>query len=146
MNDEVMDCFFWLLQKRDAQMFQTGTSPSKKRHHFFHCFFYPMLKTSGYNSIKKWSDEVPGGDIFDLHKIFIPINASNVHWFLAVIDMEQKTIQAFDSWEGLKITRRKCLPVLKKYLEEEHLAKKGIPLCQEEEWKLISNPYNEPPQ
>ena len=60
-----------------------------------------------------------------------------------MINIEQKLIQDFYSWDGLQRPLNKCLPV---YLEEEHLAKIMIPSYQEEEWKLISNPYNEAPQ
>eukprot|EP00904_Undaria_pinnatifida_P007574 jgi/Undpi1/3947/HiC_scaffold_16.g07315.m1 len=45
-----------------------------------------------YERVRKWtkSSRLPAGKstLFDLRKLFIPINQANVHWVLVVVDME----------------------------------------------------------
>lgn len=60
-----------------------------------------------------------------------------------MIDMEAKTIPTFDSLGG---NHPVFLQALKQYLVDEHMAKKGIPLPSEDEWKLIVDQPRETPQ
>ena len=39
-------------------------------------------------------------DIFDRDKIFCPVNLGNTHWCMAVIFMQEKRIQYYDSMGG----------------------------------------------
>lgn len=45
-----------------------------------------------YDRVRGWtkSSRLPAGksSLFDLRKLFIPINQGNVHWVLVVVDME----------------------------------------------------------
>jgi hypothetical protein len=50
-----------------------------------------------YENIRRWSKKVPGKDIFKLKNMF-PIHLDNLHWMLAVIFMEEKIIQYYDSY------------------------------------------------
>jgi sentrin-specific protease 1 len=52
-----------------------------------------------------------------------------MHWCLAVVDMDTKEINYYDSMGG---NNNRCLDALKKYLNEEHKAKKGSPLDMSE--------------
>ena len=49
-----------------------------------------------YKRVSGWS-KMPGGDIFNQRKIFIPINEKNTHWTCIVIFMKEKQIQYYDS-------------------------------------------------
>jgi Ulp1 family protease len=81
--------------------------PGRRRSHFFNSFFVqtmfdeknndPKLR-GGYNykNLRHWPKNVPGKDIFDLSKIFIPIYLDNENWTLAVIFIEEKKIQYYD--------------------------------------------------
>ncbi len=53
-----------------------------------------------YKNLRGWPKNVPGKDIFNLSKIFIPINLDNEHLTLAVIFMEEKGIQHYDLLGG----------------------------------------------
>ncbi len=61
-------------------------------------------------------------DIFKLKYIFCPINHNNKHWMLAVIFMEAKKIQYYDSCGG---TDKAKMEGLLKYVKEEYRAKHG---------------------
>ena len=50
-----------------------------------------------YKNVEGWSKKVPGKDIFNLKYILFPINLDMKHWTLAVIFMEDKWIQYYDS-------------------------------------------------
>jgi Ulp1 family protease len=43
-----------------------------------------------YKNVSKWSKKLPEKDIFNLKKIFIPINIKNQHWTCIVIFMKEK--------------------------------------------------------
>jgi hypothetical protein len=82
--------------------------PGRRRLHFLNSFFVQTmfnLKNNdlnlrgryNYENVRCWSKKVPGKDIFKLKYIFCPINLGNQHWTLAVIFMEEKKIQHYDS-------------------------------------------------
>jgi Ulp1 family protease len=50
-----------------------------------------------YGNVSRWSKKLPGKDIFNLKKIFIPINIESQHWTCIVIFMKEKRIQYYDS-------------------------------------------------
>ena len=53
-----------------------------------------------YSNIASWGNTVPRGDIFGLKYIICPISIEIVHWISAVIFMEEKCIQMYDSKGG----------------------------------------------
>ncbi len=53
-----------------------------------------------YMNIQRWFSKVPQKDIFKLKYIICPVNIDNVHWTIAVIFMEEKRIQWYDSCGG----------------------------------------------
>jgi ubiquitin C-terminal hydrolase len=73
-------------------------------------------------------------NIFNLKYIFVPINIDNMHWTLAVIDMEKKRIQYYDSYGS---TDRAMLEGLLMYLMDEYKAKNGGQVMDVSEWKLV---------
>ena len=99
LNDEVINYYFVLLRKRDAELMKDAVSSgsTKRRSHFFQSFFMSKLldthdtRTYKYDNVKNWSQSVPGGDIFELNSIFTPINMDNIHWGCAEIAMQEKT-------------------------------------------------------
>ena len=73
-----------------------------------------------YKNVKLWSKKVPGEDIFNLKYILCPINLDNMHWTSAVIFLEDKRIQYYDSMGG---TDRLKLEGLLEYVKDEYRAK-----------------------
>ena len=64
----------------------------------FNTFFYPKLYSTGYLSVKRWTKKIELFSDFDL--VFIPINTSNTHWSLSIIDLHKKALYHLDSMNG----------------------------------------------
>lgn len=141
VGDEAITCFLLGLAKRDEELCRAD--PSLKRSHFFNSFFITKLLNEGhdtkdgmyeYKNVKRWSKKVPGKDIFKLDKIIFPINQGRMHWVCAVVFMQEKRIQFYDSMgaDGMEY-----LESLFQYIQDEHKAKHGGPLPDIDDWKLV---------
>jgi len=148
LNDEVIHYFYSMLAKRDEAL--SAANPGRKRSHFFKSFFFTKLLDEGasndykYANVKRWSKNVPGKDIFALDKIFVACNVNRTHWTCAVIFMQKKTIQFFDSMggEGQGYTHG-----LMRYLKDEWSAKKGGgQLPDADKWKIVGAERGVPQQ
>lgn len=145
LNDEVINYFLKnCLAKRDEII--CTRQPGRKRSHFFNSFFvqtmfdeknnHPDLRGRyNYKNVKRWSKKVPGKDIFNLKYILCPINLDNMHWTSAVIFMEEKRIQYYDSMGG---TDRTKLKGLLEYVKDEYKTKNGGQEMDVSEWELVS--------
>ena len=143
LNDELINYYLKIcLTKRDEML--CAKQPGRKRSHFFSSFFVQTMfdeknkdrKLQGkynYNNVKRWGRKVPGKDIFNLKYIVVPINLGNLHWTSAVIFMEEKKIQYFDSMGG---TDQAKLWGLFQYLKDEYKVKKGREM-DTSGWKLV---------
>jgi sentrin-specific protease 1 len=143
LNDEVIHYFYIMLAKRDEEMCRAD--PNRKRSHFFKSFFMTKLRNEGnvnpdldgkyeYRNVRRWSKKVPGKDIFNLDKIFFPINQGQMHWVCAVAFMQEKRIQFYDSMGG---RGRQYLQDIFQYVQDEHMDKKKVPLPDIDEWTLV---------
>lgn len=143
INDEVINYFLKTCLAKSDEML-CSKQPGRKRSHFFNSFFVqtmfdeknnnPKLRGKyNYKNVKRWGRKVPGKDIFNLKYIVMPINLDNMHWTSAVIFMEEKKIQYFDSMGG---TDRAKLEGLLQYLKDEYKAKKGGEM-DTSEWELV---------
>jgi len=152
LNDEAIHYFYVMLQKRDEELCRLD--PNRKRSHFFKSFFMTKLLNEGnadasldgqytYNNVKRWSKKVPGKDIFKLDKIFFPINQGRMHWMCAVISMTEKKIYMYDSMGSSGMN---YLESLFQYIQDEHQAKKGVPLPDIDEWELVGHQPGTPCQ
>ena len=152
LNDEIINYFLKnCLAVRDKKI--CSEQSGRKRSHFFNTFFiFTMFDEENidqrlrgkynYQNVKRWGAKVPGKDIFNLKYIFCPINIGNLHWTSAVIFMEEKRIQYYDSMGG---TDRAKLEGLLQYLKDEYKAKKGEEL-DISQWTLVNNTKDTPKQ
>lgn len=133
LNDEIVNCYFTLLAKRDTTR---CLNAGKLRSYFLKSFFFSHLLENGreynYNNVKTWSR---GSDIFAFNKVFAPVNINNTHWALVVASMQQNQIQYEDPFHG---DGKAWVETFFRYLEDEHMDKKKIPLPNKESWKLIT--------
>ena len=153
LNDEVINYFLkTCLAKRDGIICARQTG--RKRSQFFNSYFVqtmfdkmnvdPNLRGQyNYINVKNWSKNVPGKDIFNLKYIFCPINVDNMHWTLAVIYMEEKRIQYYDSMGG---NDQAMLKGLLEYVRDEYKVKNGGAEMDVSEWELVSCKANTPRQ
>ncbi|KAJ1445736.1 hypothetical protein M885DRAFT_625901 [Pelagophyceae sp. CCMP2097] len=63
-------------------------------------------------------------DLFAKRLFFAPVNVGNMHWCLAAVDMELKTVRYYDSMGG---SGSAYLRALMRYLGDEHQDKRGSP-------------------
>jgi Ulp1 family protease len=75
-----------------------------------------------------------GKDIFNLDKIFFPVNVGRTHWVVVVAFMQEKRIQFFDSFGD---SGRDWMEAVFLYIKDEHIDKKKCPLPDEDKWVLV---------
>ena len=152
INDEVITYYLQVcLNARDE--IKCVRVPGRKRQAFFNSFFMQKLldvknqdtrrrNRYDYSHVSNWGSRVPGGNIFHLKRLFVPINMNDAHWTLAVINMEEKTISYFDS---MGHTIQKFLTGILQYLCDEHISAFNMELVKSD-WKIVSTPNDIPLQ
>jgi sentrin-specific protease 1 len=83
-----------------------------------------------YANVKRWVNKV---EFFELDKIFIPINISNTHWVLVVIQVQLKRISFYDSGGGCGL---RFMKNIRKWIEDV-----AVQFCKEiniSEWKMVN--------
>ena len=114
-----------------------------KRSHFFITFFmhYLLIMDKGYkyNNVKNWSKSF---DIFEMDKVFFPINIESRHWAMAVVYIQEKKIHYYDSMSG---DGMQWMEGLLRWLVDEAKEKKNIDL-DTNEWSLVGSETHVPKQ
>lgn len=141
LNDEVINFYMQLLKERDDR--RCELNPSRRKSWYFSSFFMEKLLESDkkytFANVKRWSKKF---DMFDMEKVFFPINLKNTHWTLAVIFMQRKIIRYYDSMAG---AGDRHLKALLQYISDESKAKRGVDI-DTREWELIRCTANNTPQ
>lgn len=77
---QVINFYIALLQEQDTHR----EDPGHRKSHFFNSFFYAKLSEGGYNyvNVRRWTRKF---DIFNLDKVFVPVNLANVSTFSSEI-------------------------------------------------------------
>jgi hypothetical protein len=95
LNDEVINTFASIVQTTSQQ---NGKNNACYSSYFFTCFFTGGLHgTVNYQNVCRWASRLESGDVYELSKLFCPININNSHWTLLVVDFEVNTINYYDS-------------------------------------------------
>jgi sentrin-specific protease 1 len=144
LNDEVINFYMQLLTDRDELLSKRYSG--RRRSHFFNTFFVErLLKTDNeytYNNVKRWSKKI---DIFELDKIFFPINIDNSHWSLAVVYPQLKQIQYFDSLLLLGDEGSYFMSGLLRWVIDEAQNRKKVTI-DPKTWTLINRSHEIPRQ
>ncbi|XP_060054543.1 sentrin-specific protease 2 isoform X3 [Erinaceus europaeus] len=125
LNDEVINFYMNLLMERNKKQGYPTL-------HAFSTFFYPKLKSGGYQAVKRWTK---GVNLFEQELILVPIHRK-------VIDLRKKCLKYLDSM-GQK-GHRIC-EILLQYLQDESKTKRNIDLNLLE-WTHYSMKPQEIPQ
>ena len=81
---------------------------------FLNTFFYKKLENE-YEKVKRWTKNL---DYTKCKKIFVPVHDEGLkHWFLVVVDLEEKTVE---NWDSLGRTNEKQTGVIRKWITEEY--------------------------
>ncbi|CBN77616.1 conserved unknown protein [Ectocarpus siliculosus] len=143
LNDEVVNMYMQLLSCRDKELCKAN--PSRRQSHFFTSFFLTKLKGMdckyNYTGVKRWTRRVK---VFEMDKIFVPVNVSNAHWCMAVIFVQQKRINYYDSMGGGGKSVREDLLL---WLEDEDEDKNGDNATFEpDDWTTVGTKVASTPQ
>lgn len=128
LNDEIINAYMSLIVMR-------GRQADRKKVYAFNTFFYPKLRESGYNSIRRWTRKV---DIFTFDYLLVPVHLGN-HWCLAFVDLTDRIISYYDSLGG---GPNGCCDTLLEYLRYESNDKKKQDL-DDENWRLLDQYHTE---
>ncbi|XP_071990840.1 sentrin-specific protease 1 isoform X2 [Engystomops pustulosus] len=131
LNDEIINFYMNLLMERSKRK-------GLPKVHAFNTFFFPKLKSAGFQAVKRWTKKV---DVFNVDVLLVPIHLG-VHWCLAVVDFRKKTITYYDSMGG---HNNEACRILLQYLKQESQDKKGVSF-DTNGWTLSSKKSNEVPQ
>lgn len=143
LNDEVINYYIKIcLAERDKNI---CSSTGRKGSYFLNSFFMQNLfdeKNSdvekrgkyNYDQVFRWS----GQNLFQMKYVFAPINLDNTHWTLAVIFMDEKRIQYYDSKWDEKKRGSVFLDGLLEYLKAEHLKIDTLHIMDTTGWTLVS--------
>ena len=101
---------------------------------------YVVVKNASTDNYLKRSDFsfmfIIDGDIFQLEKVFIPINRTLQHWLLAVVFMKERRVQLFDSLGDKKDYHAAQLAAIQKFLCDQYArSHAGDLLPNQDEWR-----------
>jgi hypothetical protein len=102
-SDELVQFSVALCCLRNSSLHE---SLSERRTYFYSTFFMSCLcnkSASGYNysSVSRWGRGAnASGNIFELQRLVIPVNVSNLHWIVLVVNFRFRTITSYDSLRG----------------------------------------------
>uniref|UniRef100_A0A8C7P2Q9 Ubiquitin-like protease family profile domain-containing protein n=1 Tax=Oncorhynchus mykiss TaxID=8022 RepID=A0A8C7P2Q9_ONCMY len=132
LNDEVINFYLSLVMTRSSSAGQGLKVYS------FSTFFFPKLHGGGHAAVKRWTKAV---DLFQYDIILVPLHLG-VHWSLAVINFNSRTVRSYDS---MGQRHDDICSLLLLYLREEHKARKDQDLdtCK---WTVGSLRASEIPQ
>ena len=119
LNDNIINAYldYVVQMAHDRVGLKRNEAPKM---HAFNNNFYNNLSKNGYTGVARWARraKIAGKTLLSLEYIFVPVNATNNHWTLAVISPARRTIEYFDS---LHIAGRQSSVVshLKQWLKGE---------------------------
>lgn len=97
LNDESINEYLGLVTKHANKNIKPNSTP---RMHAFSTFFFTSLREGGYKKVARWAKRanLAGTALLDVEKIFIPINPSQSHWTLAVVQPRIQRITHYNSY------------------------------------------------
>ncbi|CAM9891796.1 unnamed protein product, partial [Chrysoparadoxa australica] len=142
LNDEVINLYIKLIADRDVR--RVAADPSHKPSYLPNSFFLSKLLEKGtynYAGVKRWTRKAKV-DVFACSKVILPVNVNNMHWCLAVVWVQEKRIQYYDSMGGSGMT---YLKALLRWLGDEMKDKKSQSF-DETGWELVPSQPGTPQQ
>lgn len=90
-TDEIINAYFSLLQLQHPKC------------HFFSTFFHAKLAARGVLGVERWVDATA---LAKKRLLFVPVNLSNVHWAMIVVDQPRLSITYYDSLRAGPASKR----------------------------------------
>lgn len=128
LNDELINYYLSMLKERSfhpenvINNLKQKSVPKKPlpKLHAFNTFFYSLLSTKGYPSVRRWTKRAKV-NLFDLDRVLIPVNKGGFHWILVVINITEKRVEYYDSMgrEGVSKENLCVLENVRNFMVEE---------------------------
>ncbi|XP_064483155.1 sentrin-specific protease 1-like isoform X2 [Ornithodoros turicata] len=112
LNDVVIDVYMQLITEKAEEKEGFNSIHALTTH------FFSVLRTRGYEPIEKWTQNV---DLFSYRLVLVPVHDVD-HWSLAVLNIETKQIDFYDS---LGRRNEDCCQILMDFLRREHRLRAG---------------------
>jgi hypothetical protein len=139
LNGQVINSFFSLLSERDSKR--------EIMSHYVSSYWLNKLglgKEYSHENVKNWIRNIPGRDIFNLERLFVPVNRTNQHWTFLCVDFTSQEIFYLDSLVKTKgkyaTYSTRCMEAVSRYLEDEwnetRRKSSGMPFPKKE-WKCV---------
>ncbi|OAV94922.1 hypothetical protein, variant 1 [Puccinia triticina 1-1 BBBD Race 1] len=113
INDEIINYYGSLINLQS----QNQRSLKALDVHCFSSFFMSQFDLGGHQNVQRWTRKI---NLFQKDLILFPINLSNLHWVLGVINIQQKRFEYYDSLGG---SNSKVLLKLRRYYKDEYQTK-----------------------
>ncbi|PLW28873.1 hypothetical protein PCANC_23668 [Puccinia coronata f. sp. avenae] len=109
LNDEIINFYGVLINLKS----QEKLSSKALNVHCFSSFFMNQFDLGGHHRVKRWTRKI---NLFEKDLVLFPVNLSNTHWALAVINNRKKRFEYYDS---LAQSEPGVLDKLRRYYEDE---------------------------
>jgi sentrin-specific protease 1 len=134
LNDEIVNAYMLLLHQRHAR--HEGVLP---RVCFFNSFFYTRLMQGTdyrYDAVRTWTRRL---NLFGFDMFIVPVNAGASHWFCAVVNLRDRRIECFDSFNA---DHTDVMGALRRYVMDEIADKPEHrpPPVAVDTWPLVTMP------
>lgn len=152
LNDEIINGYMELIRARSKRFEEDAgddgpgsAAKSRPRVQVVNTFFYPKLSGCNshgeydYTQVRRWTKKF---DVFASDYLLVPINSSNVHWTLAVVNFKDKRVEYYDS---LGSTNQKVLANLLRWVGDE-LDHKKNEVFDASEWSTVGHGQDVPQQ
>ena len=132
LNDEIINAYFVLLQRRDTLLNRLRGSGGRSL--FFNSFFFDKLLLPRerfrytFANVARWKKCV----VFRMTTLYLPLNLGNSHWVLVTVDIVNLTIHYWDPMGGI-LWRH--IHGLRRWLGEEARDKGATDFC-DKEWAI----------
>jgi hypothetical protein len=143
LNDVVINVYLQLLIQQDDQIRQFADDDRDPSFCFDSHFYNNLVQMHhadlsvqnvyDYSKAEKWSQKTPTKKLFDLHRLFIPINYTEDHWACAVVDFEKRSIKYLNSY-GTHDGTETILQNLLRFLSDEHRKERNSKLP--DSWRI----------
>ena len=152
LNDEIINYYLQMVRERSFNSSTTSKvstrSPKKTlpKIHIFNTFFYQLLSTRGYTSVRRWTKKAKV-NLFDMDRVVIPINKGGFHWILVIVNVTQKRIEYYDSMgrQGESSENRPVLTNIRNFMLEEAKSQQSASPDEIAKWTFYV-PVLTPPQ
>jgi sentrin-specific protease 1 len=125
LDDVSINVYMKMLAAIEASLDKEQGDSRQNRNLFFTSHFVARLRagTSGiqntgyhYPNVAKWTKDLTT-DLCDYDKVFFPCNIPDAHWFLIVVDNNEKTVSLYDP---LHASRMDYLNNVRQYVYDEY--------------------------